>query len=185
MTEHPAQNLFLIGPMAAGKTTVGKMLAKELALEFIDTDQEIERRSGASVAWIFDVEGEESFRRREIAVIEDFTQKSAILLATGGGAVLRPENRHHLTSRGTVVFLDTSVELQMQRTEKDKKRPLLRNNVQNWDKKKVLTELRCKRQPLYQEIADITVFAGTETSKHLVQKIIRLLSEKDLLKCPW
>ena len=178
MTEHFTQNLFLVGPMAVGKTTIGKMLAEELDLEFIDSDQEIEHRAGTNIAWVFDVEGEESFRERESAVIEDLTARSGILLATGGGSILRPENRRCLISRGVVVFLDTTVELQIKRTEKDKKRPLL----QNVDHVEVLTRLKAIRHPLYEEVADIRVFVGEETGRRVVQDIVRQLTEKNLLR---
>ena len=163
--------------MGVGKTTIGRLLAHELDLEFIDTDQEIERRAGADVAWIFDVEGEEGFRDRETQVIEDLTQLSGVLLATGGGSVLRPENRRCLVARGIVVHLDTSLQLQIKRTEKDKKRPLLRDA----DHEKVLTELKAKRDPIYQEVADVDYFVGEESSKKVVTGIIRKLKQQALL----
>lgn len=163
--------------MGVGKTTIGKLLAQELDLQFIDSDQEIERRAGADIAWIFDVEGEEGFRDRETAVIEDLTEKHGILLSTGGGSVLRPENRQFLMSRGVVVHLDTSLELQIKRTVKDKKRPLL----QGRNHRKVLTELKAKRDPVYQSVADITCFVGEETSKKVVSSILRQLKESSYL----
>lgn len=163
--------------MGVGKTTIGKLLAQELDLQFIDSDQEIERRAGADIAWIFDVEGEEGFRDRETAVIEDLTEKHGILLSTGGGSVLRPENRQFLMSRGVVVHLDTSLELQIKRTAKDKKRPLL----QGRNHRKVLTELKAKRDPVYQSVADITCFVGEETSKKVVSSILRQLKESSYL----
>lgn len=165
------QNVFLVGPMGVGKTTIGKLLAQELELEFIDSDHEIERRAGANIAWIFDVEGEEGFRDREAAVIEDLTARQGILLSTGGGSVLRPENRQFLISRGVVIHLDTSLELQIKRTAKDKKRPLL----QGRNHRKVLTELKANRDPVYQSVADITCFVGEETSKKVVNNILRQL----------
>lgn len=164
--------------MGVGKTTIGRLLAKELDLAFIDTDQEIERRAGTNIAWIFDVEGEAQFRVRESAVIEDLTQRSTVLIATGGGSILRFENRRNLISRGVVVFLDTSLELQMKRTKKDKKRPLLQGN----DAESVLRKLKSERQSLYEEIADITVFVGQDSSKHVVNSIVRKLKEGSLLK---
>ena len=175
---HFHQNLFLIGPMGVGKTTIGRMLAKELDLRFVDTDQEIERRAGTNIAWIFDVEGEAQFRVRESAVIEELTQRSKVLIATGGGSILRPENRRNLISRGVVVFLDTSLELQMKRTEKDKKRPLL----QGGDPESILRKLKSERQSLYEEVADITVFVGQDNSKHVVNSIVKRLKEDSLLK---
>ena len=159
--------------MGVGKTTIGKLLAQELNLTFIDSDHEIERRAGADIAWIFDVEGEEGFRDREASVIEDLTAREGILLSTGGGSVLREENRPFLMSRGVVVHLDTSFELQIKRTAKDKKRPLLLGK----DHKIVLTALKAKRDPVYQSVADITCYVGEETSKKIVNNILRQLKE--------
>lgn len=122
MRSPATKNIFLVGPMGVGKTTIGRSLAKELSLEFIDSDQEIEERAGADISWIFDVEGEEGFRDRESQVIDDLTQRSRILLATGGGSILREINRQRLSSRGVVIFLDTSLELQIKRTQRDRKR---------------------------------------------------------------
>ncbi len=171
------KNLYLIGPMAVGKTTIGKMLAKELQLEFIDSDHEIERRAGAEIAWIFDVEGEQHFRERESRVLDDLTQLENILLATGGGCVIRDENRRHLAARGTVVYLDTTVETQIKRTEKDKKRPLL----QNINHREVLTKMRETRTPLYEQIADIKVFVGDGGSRKTVNSILKHLHTADLV----
>ncbi len=177
-TNHFNQNLFLVGPMGVGKTTIGRLLAEELNLEFIDSDHEIERRAGTNIAWIFDVEGEDGFRARESAVIDELTSLTGVLIATGGGSVLRPENRRRLVSRGVVVFLNTSLELQIKRTEKDKKRPLL----QNVNAPAVLKDLKEKRHPFYEEIADISVFVGEETSRRVVNNIIRKMKDKALLK---
>lgn len=160
-----------------GKTTIGKLLAQELELEFIDSDHEIERRAGANIAWIFDVEGEPGFRAREAAVIEDLTNETGILLATGGGSVLLPENRSCLMARGVVLHLDTSLDLQIKRTEKDKKRPLL----QGTDHTKVLTELKAKRDPIYRSVADLTFFVGQEASKKVVNNILRQLRQASLI----
>ena len=171
------QSIFLVGPMGVGKTTIGKMLAHELDLTFIDSDHEIEHRAGANIAWIFDVEGEPGFRIREAAVIEDLTAQPGILLATGGGSILRPENRQFLMSRGIVIHLDTSLELQIKRTAKDKKRPLL----QGVDNIKVLTELKNKRDPIYRSVADVTCFVGKESSKKVINNILRQLKQASLL----
>ena len=179
VTAHFNQNLFLVGPMGVGKTTIGRLLADELNLEFLDSDQEIERRAGTNISWIFDVEGEEGFRLREIAVINDLTQCKGVLIATGGGSILRLENRRCLVSRGVVVFLDTSLELQIKRTERDKKRPLLQNVE---DHASVLRELKGKRHPLYEEIADIRIFVGEQSTKRIVNDIVKALKEKALLK---
>ena len=172
------QNVFLIGPMGVGKTTIGKMLARDLGLQFIDTDQEVENRAGANISWIFDVEGEEGFRLRETNVIDDLTQKSKVLLATGGGSILKPENRRFLRARGIVIFLDTTVEMQLKRTEKDKKRPLL----QNGNPREILTRLKADRDPIYQELADIKVTLGDSNSRKIVNSIVRKLEQENYIK---
>lgn len=171
------RNLFLIGPMGAGKSTIGKQLAKELKLEFYDADQEIEARTGADIAWIFDVEGEEGFRKREAAVIDDLSQLTGIVLATGGGAVLYPENRSRLASRGTVVYLQTSVSQQTQRTGKDKRRPLLDVPAEGHT---VLESLMHVRDPLYREVADVVVNTDGRTVRSVALEVIRLI-ERDQL----
>lgn len=163
--------------MAVGKTTIGKLLARELRLQFIDSDQEIEKKAGADIPWIFDVEGEEKFRDRESSIIDELTQREGILLATGGGSVLRKENRRYLQARGIVIYLDTSLDTQIKRTEKDKKRPLL----QNADHRKVLTELRDTRDPIYNEVADFKVFVGDTNSRKTVSSILRQLKNNDLI----
>jgi len=168
-----SRNIFLVGPMGVGKTTIGKFLAQELGLEFYDSDQEIEHRAGADIAWIFDVEGEEGFRARESAVINELTAMSGVVLATGGGSVLNAENRRRLRSRGVVVFLDTSLEVQMRRMERDKKRPLL----QNVDHEEVLTVLKEERDPIYREVADIRIFVGDSSSRKTVSSILGQLKE--------
>jgi len=175
---HCNQNIFLIGPMGVGKTTIGKMLARELGLEFIDTDQEVERRAGADISWIFDVEGEAGFRLRETNVLEDLTRKSKVLLATGGGSILKPENRRFLMSRGVVVFLDTTVEMQLKRTEKDKKRPLL----QHGNPRDTLTRLKAERDPIYEELSDIKITLSDSSSRRVVNSIIRKLEQENYIK---
>lgn len=169
-------NLFLIGPMGAGKSTIGKQLARELKLEFYDADQEIEARTGANIAWIFDVEGEEGFRKRETIVIDELSQLQGIVLATGGGAVLSPENRIRLAARGTVVYLYTSVEQQMRRTARDKRRPLLLNDMPE----STLRDLMGMRDPLYREISDVVVATDGRTVRSVATEVVRLL-ERDQL----
>ena len=142
-------------------------------MEFKDSDKEIEDRCGCNIPWIFDVEGEAGFREREVAAIEAITQESDILLATGGGAVMRPENRQSLSARGTVVYLKTSVAQQLARTSKDKNRPLLQID----DPKSVLTKLMEVRDPLYQEVADIVIKTDDRNPKYVVQEIIKRLKE--------
>ncbi len=159
--------------MGAGKSTIGRMLAKELGLPFFDSDHEVEARSGAGIPWIFDVEGEEGFRQREIQVIQDLCSKKGIVLATGGGAVTRLENRQQLGTNGVVVFLKASVAAQLARTEKDKKRPLL----QRADRKEVLTQLLTDRAPLYSSIADIELDTESLSPKALINEIVRIVGK--------
>ena len=147
------RNVFLIGPMGAGKSTIGRLLAKELKYPFKDSDREIEERTGADIPWIFDVEGEEGFRQREEAMIAELVHEDGIVLATGGGVVMRPANRAALKAGGLVVYLRTSVEQQLQRTAKDRQRPLL----QTADPEAVLRDLMARRDPLYREIADLII----------------------------
>ncbi len=165
-------SIFLIGPMGAGKSTIGKTLSRELKLEFYDADQEIEKRTGADIGWIFDVEGEEGFRAREEKVIDELTQKPGIVLATGGGAILSELNRKHLSARGTVVYLYTTVEQQFERTIRDKRRPLLQETD---DRGETLKELMSEREPLYTEIADVTVATDQRTVKSVAQEILGAL----------
>lgn len=167
---HPSR-VFLIGPMGVGKTTIGRMLARELGLKFYDCDLEIERRSGADIAWIFDVEGEAGFRDREAQVLADLTELDGALIATGGGAVLRAENRRHMAERGIVVHLDTHIDLLVKRTSRDKKRPLL----QNANPRAVLEKIKRDRDPLYREIADIHVYVGDNSSRRAVTQAMALL----------
>lgn len=144
-------NIFLIGPMGSGKTTIGQRLAKLLDLEFLDCDHELEAATGASVSLIFDVEGEEGFRTRETKMLDQLTARAGVLIATGGGVVLREENRNLLRERGTVVYLRTSVPQQLRRLSRDKSRPLL----QTEDRRAKLTRLAEERNALYREITDI------------------------------
>lgn len=162
------QNIFLVGLMGSGKTTVGRLLAKRLGMKFIDSDHEIEARTGATISWIFEIEGEESFRQREVEAIRDLTGQAGVVLATGGGAVIHPENRKLLKARGTVIYLRTSVNNILQRTMHDKSRPLL----QTENRKKKLEELAKQREPLYREVADIIVDTGRPNVHAMVQSII-------------
>ncbi len=166
-----SSNIFLVGLMGSGKTTIGKELARALGKEFIDSDQEIERRTGANIPLIFELEGESGFRNRERQVIDDLTQRQDIVLATGGGAVLDATNRTHLSSRGCVVYLRASVEQLHKRTRKDPHRPLLRTA----DPKERLRELTEQRGALYEEIADITMNTDNLSPKTLASRIRKLL----------
>jgi len=165
------QNLILVGPMGAGKSTIGRLLAKELRIPFRDSDKEIEVRTGADIPWIFDVEGEQGFRDREQAVIADLSQDEGVVLATGGGAVMRPENRAALRAGGRVVYLHASIEQQIGRTAKDRNRPLLRGP----DPRKVLTDLMAIRDPLYREIADLVIETDERPPRIVVHEIMARL----------
>ena len=166
---HP--NIFLIGLMAVGKSTVGRQLAEALDMPFYDSDAEVEARSGAEVSWIFDVEGESGFRDREEQVIDELSRCNGIVLATGGGAVQRLSNRKMLGSRGVVVHLDCPLHRLLSRTRNDKKRPLLQGD----DAEEVLRRLMRERSPLYAEIADYRFVTDKQSAKVLVQKIIEQL----------
>ncbi|GAB4223891.1 MAG: shikimate kinase AroK [Francisella sp.] len=173
------RNIFLIGPVGAGKSTIGKQLAKQLKLEFIDSDEVIETRCGVDINWIFDIEGEEGFRKREKEVIADIlAEKQNIVLATGGGAILDPDTRLLLSSRGKVVYLEATIEQQLERTHRDTKRPLLRGVD---DKRAVLEKLMAEREPLYRSIADVVVETNDLTVKSIVNKITNFLIEESIV----
>lgn len=164
-------NIFLIGPMGAGKSTVGKRLARSLGLEFHDSDRELEKRTGVDIPVIFEYEGEEGFRRRERAMIEELTAQEGVVIATGGGAVLDPDNRKHLAGRGTVVYMQTSVDKQFERTRHDSGRPLLQTD----NPRERLAEIAAERDPLYREIADIIVSTDEGGIRTLVDEILQRL----------
>ena len=164
-------NIFLVGLMGSGKTTIGRSLAKRLNKRFVDADHEIEARTGASIPWIFEIEGEASFRQREADVIRDLTAQEDIVLATGGGAVLNEESRKFLKERGTVVYLRASVNSILQRTSHDRNRPLLQTD----DPRARIEELSLQRAPLYQEVAHIIIEMGRPNIQSVVQSIISQL----------
>ena len=168
---HP-KKIFLVGPMGAGKSAVGRHLARSLHLSFVDTDDEVESRTGVDIPFIFDKEGEEGFRKREAAAIDDLTQRDDVVVATGGGAVLRPENRNHLGARGFVVYLYTTVDQQVRRTEKGRERPLLEGG----DPREILEALLEVRDPLYREVADLIVQTDGRKVGSVVDEIIDKLS---------
>ena len=158
--------------MGAGKSTIGRTLAKELKLDFYDSDEVIEERTGADISWIYDVEGEEGYRRREQKVIEELTQKTNIVLATGGGVIMTPENRNALAGRGTVIYLKTSLQQQFERTKRDStKRPML----QTKDLEKRLEQLRMECEPLYEELSDVSFDTDRLTVKSVATHIIKYI----------
>jgi shikimate kinase len=169
----PPRNVVLVGPMGSGKSTIGRLLSGRLGFVFCDSDTLIEERAGASIAWIFDVEGELGFRERETAVLRDLATVSGMVLATGGGAVMREENRRLLAGMGSVVYLETSVREQLSRTKRDRKRPLL----QTPDREKVLSELLVARHPLYLEIADILIHTDRRSASSVGTEVVERLSD--------
>jgi shikimate kinase len=167
-------SIFLIGPMGSGKTAVGRQLARMLDLEFHDSDVEIESRTGVDIPLIFEKEGEAGFREREREVIDSLTAREGIVLATGGGAVLRSSNREHLATRGCVVYLQTSVDQQLERTRHGRQRPLLYTN----DPKSRLRELLIERLPLYEATADFVVSTDGRRVQAVADEIVQLLTER-------
>lgn len=169
---YPSENLFLVGPMGAGKTTLGRRLAQSRSLSFFDSDQEIELRTGVDIPYIFEKEGEAGFRKRERCVLDDLTQAKGVVLATGGGAILDEGNRQNLMQRGTVIYLRASLALQLSRTAKSKKRPLL-NRAK--DRRALLRDLFEVRDPLYRAAADIVIETDGRNARGLVREIDRQL----------
>jgi shikimate kinase len=171
-----AQNIFLIGPMGAGKSTIGRQLAESLSYTFRDSDQEIQRRTGVDIPTIFEYEGESGFRDRERQVIEELIQGERIVLATGGGAILHPENRQDLAARGVVVYLHCSPEQQYARTARDRSRPLL----DTADPLQRLRDLMAEREPLYRQVADIVVTTEKRGTTSVVKEIRRRIESAEL-----
>ena len=162
------QNIFLVGPMGAGKTSVGRQLAKALNMEFVDSDREIEKRTGVSIPTIFDIEGEQGFRDRETHMIAELVKCGNIVLATGGGVVMQEENRENLTRHGYVIYLHAPVKLLYQRTKKDRNRPLL----QTEDPLAKLQELMEIRDPLYRQVANLVVETDRQSIRQVVKDIL-------------
>ena len=163
------ENLFLVGFMGSGKSTVGQQLAAELGKDFHDCDRVLEERTGVDIPYIFEIEGEKGFRRREAAVLRELTRKRGIVLATGGGVIVDPENRKALASNGFVIYLHAPAELLYQRTSRDRSRPMLHAE----DPRTRIDELLEAREPLYREVADFVIATGRRGSPRVVQEIIR------------
>ena len=171
--EHP---LFLVGMMGAGKTTIGRSLARLLNREFVDLDHELEARCGVRVSLIFDIEGEEGFRKRETTLLEECSRRPGIVLATGGGAILAPENRRYLMERGVVVYLRASADELYRRVARDRNRPLL----QTADPKARIRTLLEEREPLYEEVAGLTFETGSAPVPQVVRSLISLLQQYEV-----
>jgi shikimate kinase len=167
------ENIYLVGLMGAGKTTIGRSLARRLDWRFIDTDREIERRTGVSIPTIFEIEGEEGFRQRESQVIAEFSEENACVVATGGGSVLREENRTAMRAAGFVVYLDVPPQTLWERTRYDKHRPLL----QVADPLSKLSQLFTARDPLYRDVANLVVNGGQMSAQSVLQHLLKALPE--------
>ena len=171
------ENVILVGPMGAGKTTIGRQLADALSLQFKDSDHEIINRTGASIPLIFDIEGEDGFRRREHDAIADLTAERGLVLATGGGAVIRPENRSLLKERGMVIYLHASIDQLLRRVGRDRNRPLL----QTEDPRGKLLELMAERDPMYREVADMVVYTDDRSVRSTIKEILLRLEDAGLV----
>jgi len=163
--------LFIIGPMASGKSLLGRKLSEYLDLPYVDTDKEIEFRAGAEISWIFEKEGEEGFRDRESAILKESSELESFIISTGGGAILRNENRELMRSRGKLIYLETPIEIQLSRTLNDKTRPL----IENADKEEVFSALSKERTPIYEELSDIKVPFKDRSKDELLSTVLKLL----------
>nr|MBS0021229.1 shikimate kinase AroK [Gammaproteobacteria bacterium] len=163
------ENIYLVGPMGAGKTTVGRKLAIALKKEFVDSDQIIEVKTGASISLIFEIEGEEGFRRRERVILEELTQRRDVVLATGGGIVLDAVNRARLRSCGFVIYLNPPFERLLERTMRDRRRPLLRTEDPQGRLRAIVTE----RDALYCQVADMIISGEHKTATQVVREILK------------
>ena len=166
-------NIYLIGPMGSGKTTTGRQLAKSLDKRFFDCDREIETSTGASIPLIFELEGEAGFRKREALMLEKLTEKQGVVVATGGGAILGRDNRARLVARGFVIYLHAPIDFLVQRTAKDRNRPLLQTD----DPRTRLEEIMRERDPLYRQVADIVVTTDKRSVRHVVKEVLNTLEE--------
>lgn len=175
MREATGQSVFLVGPMGSGKTAIGRQLARRLGYRFLDSDAEIEARTGVDIPFIFEKEGEAGFRERERRIIDELTRHPGVVLATGGGAVLAEENRRHLAARGCVVYLDTSVDQQVARTSRSTNRPLLFTD----DPRTRLESLMAVRGPLYREVAAFAVGTDGRRVEAVVAEIVARLAGQE------
>lgn len=168
------RHLILIGPMGAGKTTIGRFISNQLGAELVDLDKFIEESAGASIPWIFDIEGESGFRERESAALEEVLEKPPLVLATGGGCILAEQNRKLLASSGNVVYLSVSISQQLKRTSRDRSRPLL----QGVDKRAVLKKMAQTRTPLYDQVCHLQIETSGKTPKHISHIITEFISHE-------
>ena len=166
------KRIFLIGPMGAGKTTIGSQLSRTLNFQFFDSDHEIVKNTGVEISLIFDIEGEKSFRLREKKMVDNLTKIDDAIIATGGGAILDADSRDRLQTRGFVVYLKSSTEVLARRTQNDKNRPLLKNT----DRVETIETLKIERAPLYESIANITIDTGATSIKQIVKQIMRAMT---------
>ena len=165
-------NIFIVGPMGSGKSTVGKIISDELFMTFLDTDEEIELRTGVDISFIFEKEGESGFRKRESEILSELTKKNNIVLATGGGAIQSKENRKNLVSKGTVIYLKADIQKQFERTLRGKERPLL--NSEN--PRLILENLMKVREPLYRHSADITIITDDRKISSVAREIMNKIN---------
>ena len=166
--------IFIIGPMASGKSMLGRKLSEHLNLPFIDTDKEIEKRAGAEVSWIFEKEGEKGFRSRESIVLKECSLNNQFIISTGGGTILKKENREIMKDRGKVIYLEAPIEVQLSRTLNDKSRPL----IDNKDKKEVLERLHFERTHIYEQLSDIKIDYKERTKDSLLFTALKCMGIK-------
>lgn len=170
-----SENIILVGLMGAGKSTIGRHLAKQMNKEFYDSDRVIEERTGVDIATIFEIEGESGFRDREEQIIQELCEMNDIILATGGGSILRSKNRENMKKKGHVVYLRTSAELLYSRIRYDKSRPLMQTESPLDTLKKLLDD----REPFYLEVADTVIMTGKQKAALIVKRVKEALSKKD------
>ena len=170
------QNIFLIGPMGAGKTSVGRLLAKKLNKTFYDSDEEIEKRTGVSLLWLVDLEGMEGYRQRELAVLTELSQNNNVVISTGGECVDTKAVRDILQTRGKVIYMEVALDTQVRRLKRDKKRPILQQ--QDKEKEQVLTQIWGERIPHYEALADFTILTDMQSVQEVVSAIQKWLKSE-------